>query len=88
MVGPMDYKEKKHFISKMKSSVQVKNVKYGIKVPKTVAEAYRLDSENKNDLWDKAIKQELNKVIVAFKLLQEDENTPVGSNIIPIWSYM
>ena len=76
-------KKRKHFISKMKSAVQIKNIKYGIKIPTTVAEAYRLDAENKNDLWDKAIKQELSKVIVAFKLLQDDERTPVGSTKIP-----
>lgn len=76
-------KRRKHFISKMKSAININNMKYGIKVPKTVAEARRLDAENKNDLWDQAIKKELSKVIVAIKLLQDDEKTPIGSTRIP-----
>ena len=50
--------------------------KFGIEIPKTVAEAYELDRKNGNDLWRKAIEKEIEAVRVAFKLLADDE-TPL-----------
>lgn len=60
-----------------------KNMKFGVKVPSTIEEAEQFDKENNNDLWKKAIDKELKNVIVAFKLLEEDERPPVGSKEIP-----
>ena len=42
-----------------------------------------LDQLNGNDLWKKAIEEELNNVRVAFRLLEEGERTPAGSKEIP-----
>lgn len=42
-----------------------------------------LDKENGNDLWQKAVDKELKNVIVAFQLLEEGEQLPVGSKKIP-----
>ena len=53
--------------------------KFGIKVPKTVEKALALDKENGNDLWWKAIQKEMSAVKVAFKILDEDERPPIGS---------
>ena len=53
--------------------------KFGIKVPKPVEEALALDQGNGNDLWQKAIKKEMSTVKVAFKILDEDERPPIGS---------
>ena len=44
-------------------------MKFGIVIPANVEEALRLDRENGNDLWSKAIDKELKNVLVAFKLL-------------------
>ena len=76
-------KKRKHFIKKMKSVIQLNNMKYGVRVPRTTKEAYELDRINKNTLWEDAIKKELNKVLVAFRLLQDDESPPIGSTKIP-----
>ena len=38
-----------------------------------------LDKENGNDLWWKAIWKEMSAVKVAFKILDEDERPPIGS---------
>ena len=48
-------------------------------MPKTVEEALALDKENGNDLWWKAIQKEMSAVKVAFKILDQDEKPPVGS---------
>ena len=58
--------------------VQRATHKYGIKVPRTVDEALKLDKENKNDLWEKAIKKEMANVHAAFDILEDNENLPVG----------
>ena len=53
--------------------------KLGIKVPKTVEEALSLDKENGNDLWWKTIQKEMSAVKVAFKILDDDDRLPIGS---------
>ena len=58
-------------------------MKDGIKVPKTVEEAYYLDKQNRDDHWEQAINKELKCVTVAFKLLQDDEDVPIGSTKFP-----
>ena len=52
--------------------------KFGIEIPKTVAEAYELDRRNGNDLWRKAIEKEMEAVRVAFKLMGDDEKPAPG----------
>ena len=76
-------KKRSHYINKLRTVVKNNQLKYGLKVPKTVKEALAIDVENKNSYWEKAIKKELDNVIVAFKLLEEDEPIPVGSTKIP-----
>ena len=76
-------KKKERIIKLVQNRVPKKGMKFGIVVPGSVKEALRLDHENGNDLWSKAIDKELKNVLVAFKLLQEDENVPVGSKLIP-----
>ena len=51
--------------------------KFRIKVPKTGEEA--LACQNGNDLSWKAIQKEMSAVKVPFKILDEDERTPIGS---------
>ena len=45
----------------------------------TVEEALTLDKENGNDLWWKEIQKEMSAVKVAFKILDDDERQPIGS---------
>lgn len=74
---------KKRAIKRLRASKQCKHrIRFGIKVPNTIEEAIQLDEENGNDLWQKAINKELDKVRVAFQLLGEGENIPVGSKKI------
>ena len=58
--------------------------KFGIKVPKTVEEALTLDKENGNDLCWKAIQKEMSAVRVAFKILDDDERPPIGSQYMKL----
>ena len=76
-------KKRSHYINKLRTVVKNNELKYELKVPKTVKGALAIDAENNNDYWERAIKKELRNVIVAFKLLKEDEPIPVGSTKIP-----
>ena len=53
--------------------------KFGTKVPKTVEEALILDKQIWNVLWYKAIQREMSLVRIAFKILDDDERPPIGS---------
>ena len=44
-------------------------VKYGVKVPRSVLEAYTFDKENSNNLWAKAIEKEIG-TLIALKCFQ------------------
>ena len=46
-------------------------------------EALQFDKDNGNNLWAKSLEKELKNVRVAFELLREGEEIPVGSKLIP-----
>ena len=60
-----------------------KSMKFGIDVPKSVAEGLQFDQVNGNTFWGEAIQKELTNVRVAFDLLEDGEKSPVGSKLIP-----
>ena len=47
-------------------------------MPRTVEEAYRIDSEKKNTYWRDTIAKEMKNVGIAFELLGEGERAPSG----------
>ena len=55
-----------------------KTHKFGIRIPKDVEEAIKIDKENGNTLWQDAIAKEMGNVRVAFKILEDGEVVPVG----------
>ncbi len=54
------------------------NKKFGIKIPRTWEEAVRFDKENGDTQWQDAIRTEMSKVRIAFKILGDDEKVPPG----------
>ena len=76
---PHVFKKRQRIIAAVNKRYHKMTQKFGIKVPKTVEEALALDRENGNDLWWKAIQKEMSAVKVAFKILEDDEKPPIGS---------
>ena len=74
--------KRNRIIHKVKTRTKIKNMKYGIKIPMSITEAKKLDHENGNDLWNRAIVKETNAVRVAFQLLNEGDKPPIGSKSI------
>ena len=55
-----------------------KTYKFGIELPKTVAEAYALDKKNCNTYWADAIVKEMRDARIACKTLENSEHVPIG----------
>ena len=62
-------KTRNRVLSKVKANAKYWRTshKFGIELPHSVEEAYKLDDENKNTYWHDAIEKEMKKVRVAFK---------------------
>ena len=60
-------KKKARIISKVKSKYWTRTHKFGIRIPKSVEEAKRLDRENGDTLWWDAICMEMKNVRIAFE---------------------
>lgn len=75
---PYTLRKRETIISKLKTKYWERTHKYGIRIPKTMAEAIRLDKENGNSHWYDAIKKEMKNVRVAFEKFSGDVTTLVG----------
>ncbi len=60
-------KRRDRMVSKVKAKYWRTSHKFGIRVPKSVDEAYQIDKETKTDYWTKAIAKEMKNVRVAFE---------------------
>ena len=71
------------FLVKTKSARYLKKKhKFGVSPQKSVGETYRLDKENGNEMWTREISKEMADVRMAFKLLEDDENIPIGYSFV------
>eukprot|EP00934_Nitzschia_sp_Nitz4_P001810 Nitzschia sp. Nitz4//scaffold191_size41780//52//5493//NITZ4_007461-RA/size41780-processed-gene-0.69-mRNA-1//1//CDS//3329540163//1810//frame0 len=76
--APKTLKRAKRIVAAVNTRYQKTTHKFGIKVPKTVAQAQAFDKENGDTQWMDAVRLELANVRVAFKVLGEDEEVPQG----------
>eukprot|EP00934_Nitzschia_sp_Nitz4_P008127 Nitzschia sp. Nitz4//scaffold260_size33533//228//6137//NITZ4_007876-RA/size33533-snap-gene-0.41-mRNA-1//-1//CDS//3329544674//8117//frame0 len=76
--APLTIKRAKRIVAAVNTRYQKTTHKFGIKVPKTVAQAQALDKENGDTQWMDAVRLELANVKVAFKVLDEGEDVPQG----------
>ena len=67
-------KKRNRIIAKVKSRYWRTTHKFGIRLPKTVEEALRIDDETGTDFWRKALGREMSKVKVAWR--SNDKYTP------------
>jgi len=64
---PLTLKKRNRVIAKVKSKYWRTSHKFGIRVPKSIDKAYRIDEENGNSYWTDALKKEISKVLVAWE---------------------
>jgi hypothetical protein len=76
---PHTLRKRNRIIAKLKSKYWVRTHKFGIKIPKTIAEAKQFDQENGNNLWWEAISKEMRNVRPAFEAWEKSEaEIPIG----------
>ena len=72
-------KKRNQIISKVKSKYWLRTHKFGIRIPKSVEGAKRLNQENGDSLWWEAICNEMRNVRPAFVVWEKDvEHIPPG----------
>ena len=71
-------KKRDKIINKFKTKSNKTKIKFGINVPQTVEEAFELDKENGNTLWQQAIAKEMNNSRSTFQVLDINEEPPIG----------
>jgi hypothetical protein len=59
-----------------------KTHKFGIRMPKSVEEAYAIDKSNGNDDWRNSRQKVMNDVMIAFQLLEDNEDVPIGHQYV------
>ena len=77
---PFVLKKRDRIISKItkgKGKYWTRTHKYGIELPKTVAEALDIDRRTGTTFWREAIEKEMKNVSVAFKF-NDDDSIPIG----------
>jgi hypothetical protein len=75
---PYTLKKRERIVSKLKSKYWERSHKYGIRIPKSVQEAIRIDTENGDLLWQNAIRKEMDNVMIAFKMYDGNPKELVG----------
>ena len=53
-----------------------KDNKYGVKIPRNIAEVYDFDTENGNSFWRDAIRKKMKGISPSFDVLDEGANPP------------
>jgi hypothetical protein len=62
----------------MKKRYFCTNQKYRIELPHTVERALQIDKETGTTFWQDALQKEMKAVMIAFKILDEGAERPVG----------
>ena len=76
----VDYALRKRDViaSAITTRAKVKTHKYGIRMPRTLEEAYTIDNQLGNTLWRDAIALEMHNVGIAFEILDDGKSPPPG----------
>ena len=71
-------KKRNAIIASIKARLAKTTHKYGVEVPLSWKHAIELDTKNGNHLWRDALKKEMKNVGVAFDILEDHQNVPIG----------
>ena len=63
-------KKRKPILAKVKSKYWLRTHKFGIRIPKSVEEAKKIDEQNGNTLWWDAISMEMKNVHPVFEVFE------------------
>jgi len=76
---PYTLRKKASIIAAVKGrAVKRKTHKYGVRVPASISEAFDIDEENGNTLWQDALALEMNSIGAAIRILPDGRPAPPG----------
>ena len=75
---PFTLKRRERIIKAVIKRYHKRTHKFGIEIPKTIAEAIAIDKKNGNRYWQEAIEKEMAAVGVAFEFMDDDAQIPPG----------
>ena len=80
---PFVLKKRERILKKVKSKYWSTSHKYGLELPKSVAQALAIDKRTGTDFWRKAIEKEIRNVFPAFEFMEdEDAKVPPGYEFV------
>ena len=80
---PFILKKRERILKKIKSKYWSTSHKYGLKLPKSVAQALEIDKRTGTDFWKKAIEKEIRNVFPAFEFIEgDDAKVPPGYEFV------
>ena len=80
---PLVMRKRSRMINKVKKKYWCTTHKFGIRIPKSVAEVLRFNKEDGTDLWSSAIQKEMTKAKVAYAVVDGVTPEMVRSNQVP-----
>jgi len=81
-------KRKERMVNKVKSKYWRNTHKFGIEIPKSVNEAYKIDRETGTAHWTRAIEKEMKNVRIAFEKVDGvDEKQMRTGKVKPGYTY-
>ena len=75
---PYTLRKREIILAVVKNRIRKTTHKYGMKIPRDVEHAHKIDSRNGNTMWRDALKKEMYNVGVAFEILDEGAHAPHG----------
>ena len=75
---PYTLRKREVILAAVKNQIRRTTHKYGVKIPRDVKHAHKIDARNGNTLWRDALKKEMYNVGVAFEILDEGVHVPHG----------
>ena len=79
---PYALRKRDAIVSALKTRVRQSKHKYGIEIPTSVEHAKKLDMNEGNDFWMKALAKEMFNVGVVFEILEQGQKAPHGWHLV------
>ena len=73
---PFTLRKRDQIISAVKARTIKMSHKYGVEIPRSIKEAFKLDKKNQDNFWQDAINKEMENLKVAFDILPEGKEPP------------
>ena len=71
-------RKRDRIISKVKTKYWARTHKYGIRIPKSIEDAKRVDAQNGDTLWQDAVREEMTKINPALEAIERSVDDYIG----------